>query len=82
MTRIVNTHEAKTHLSRLLDDAVAGEDIIVARDGKPMVRLVPVEPRNGPRPLGSAKGQFTINEGFYDSLEDMFEVLNEDAEPD
>lgn len=76
MTRIVNTHDAKTHLSELLDDALAGEEIIVARAGKPLVRLVPVEPPRGPRPLGSARGRFVIHELFYEPLpESMFEAL-------
>jgi prevent-host-death family protein len=76
MTRIVNTHEAKTHFSELLDDALAGEEIIVARAGKPLVRLVPVEPPPAPRPLGSARGRFVIHEPFYEPLpESMFEAL-------
>jgi len=40
--RQINVHEAKTHLSRLLDEAEAGEDIVIARGGKPVVRLVPI----------------------------------------
>lgn len=43
MTKTVNVHEAKTHLSRLLEEAVNGEDIVIAKAGKPKVRLVPVE---------------------------------------
>ena len=43
MTKTVNVHEAKTHLSRLLEEAMAGEDIVIAKAGKPKVRLVPVE---------------------------------------
>ena len=43
MTKTVNIHEAKTHLSRLLEEAMAGEDIVIAKAGKPKVRLVPVE---------------------------------------
>jgi prevent-host-death family protein len=45
VTKTVNIHEAKTHLSRLLEEAVNGEDIVIAKAGKPKVRLVPVEPR-------------------------------------
>jgi prevent-host-death family protein len=48
MTAIVNVHEAKTHLSKLLDRAVAGEDVIIAKAGKLMVRLVKVEPHREP----------------------------------
>ena len=43
MTETVNIYDAKTQLSRLVDRAVAGEDVVIARAGKPMVRLVPVE---------------------------------------
>lgn len=43
MPAIVNVHEAKTHLSKLLDRALAGEDVIIAKAGKPMVRLVRIE---------------------------------------
>ena len=51
MTRTVNVHEAKTHLSRLLDDVRAGEEIILAKAGEPYARLVPILPP-GPRRLG------------------------------
>ncbi len=53
MTRILNIAEAKAHLSELVASAAAGEDIIIARAGKPMVRLVHIEPtRRGKRPKG------------------------------
>jgi prevent-host-death family protein len=42
---LVNLHDAKTHLSRYVDQAVAGEEVVTARAGKPLVRLVPVEPQ-------------------------------------
>jgi prevent-host-death family protein len=48
--RVVNVHEAKTHLSRLLDDVQAGEEIVLAKAGRPYARLVPIEPRH--RELG------------------------------
>jgi len=51
MTRTVNVHEAKTHLSRLLDDVRSGEEIILAKAGEPYARLVPILPP-GPRRLG------------------------------
>ncbi len=51
MTETVNIYDAKTHLSRLIDRAAAGEDIVIARAGKPLVRLVPVaRPRRQPPP--------------------------------
>lgn len=50
MTEIVNIYDAKTHLSLLVDRATAGEDILIARAGKPVVRLVPVEDAGARRP--------------------------------
>lgn len=61
----VSIHEAKTHLSRFVDQAAAGEDIIIARDGKPVARLVPLEPDYPrPRPLGLGRGRFTLPKDF------------------
>jgi prevent-host-death family protein len=59
----VNVHEAQTHLSRLLEEVEAGEEIIIGRDGRPIARLVPVE-RNGVRQPGAWKGKVQIEEGF------------------
>jgi len=54
--RVVNVHQAKTHLSRLIDDAHAGETIVLAKAGKPWVRLMPLAPPAGPtHPLASAQ---------------------------
>ena len=48
----VNMHEAKTHLSKLVNQALEGEDIVLARSGKPLVRLVPVDAPSDQRPMG------------------------------
>jgi prevent-host-death family protein len=53
--KIVNVHEAKTHLSRLLDEAHAGEEIVIAKNGKPFARLSPLAPQP-PRQPGLLKG--------------------------
>src|SRR5687767_3747189 len=55
--KMVNMHHAKTHLSRLVEEAAAGEDIVIARAGKPLVRLVAVVVTKGPRRLGSLAGK-------------------------
>ena len=55
--KTVNMHQAKTHLSRLVEEAAAGEEIIIARAGKPLVRLVAVATSEGPRPLGALAGK-------------------------
>jgi prevent-host-death family protein len=60
---IVNTHQAKTHFSKLIDRALAGEEILIARAGKPPVRLQPVEAARQPV-LGTGKGTVTFHEGW------------------
>jgi prevent-host-death family protein len=55
--KTVNVHQAKTHLSRLIDAAAAGEEIVIARAGKPVVRLVAIAGNEGPRRLGALKGK-------------------------
>jgi prevent-host-death family protein len=70
----VNVHAAKSQLSRLLDAAVSGEEVIIAKAGKPMVRLVPIEPKKERRKLGTLAGQFRVPDNFDDPLPD--EVLD------
>jgi prevent-host-death family protein len=60
----VNIHEAKTHLSRLLDRVAAGEEILIAKAGRPVARLVPVEPPGTPRVPGSYVGRITMTDDF------------------
>jgi prevent-host-death family protein len=62
--KMVNIHEAKTHLSRLLKRVAAGENVVIARAGKPIARLVPIGPPMGERVLGSQKGRFIVPEDF------------------
>jgi prevent-host-death family protein len=64
---VVNTHEAKTHLSRLIDRALAGEEVVIARAGRPVVKLQPVAERRVPR-LGTAAGTVTFHEGWDDPM--------------
>ena len=69
--QIVNIHAAKTHLSRLVDAAAAGEEIVIARAGKPMARLVALTPERPKRELGRFRGQIgRIPENFDDPLPD------------
>lgn len=70
MTVTVNVHQAKTHLSKLLERVRAGEDVVVAKSGKPVARLVPIEPARAPRKPGSAKGLFRMSDDFDDPLPD------------
>lgn len=62
--KIVNTHEAKTHLSRLLKRVAAGEEIVIARAGSPVARLVPLEGGATRRELGFARDGVRIGEDF------------------
>ena len=64
----VNIHEAKSQLSRLIERAVAGEDVIIAKAGHPLVRLVRID--HGRPELGSARGTFVLPEGWDAPLTD------------
>lgn len=64
--REVNVHEAKTHLSRLLDAVAAGEEIVIAKAGKPCARLVPVA--QAKRTPGAAKGKGRVTAKFFEPL--------------
>lgn len=62
--KTVNTHEAKTHLSRLLKRVAAGEEIIIARAGTPVARLVPLEDAGAVRELGFVREGLRIADDF------------------
>ena len=66
--KIVNVHAAKTNLSRLIEQACAGEEIVIARDNRPMVRLVPVEHREPRKQFGSMKGTIEVGAEFFEPL--------------
>src|SRR5262249_16465965 len=70
----VTVHAAKTHLSRLIAKACAGEDVVMGRGKTPVVRLVPIAP-SGPkipqgRIFGAAKGLFKLDDSFFEPLPD------------
>jgi len=64
----VNIQEAKTHLSKLLARVAAGEEVVIAKAGKPVARLVPLASAPRKRVLGTAKGDFTVPDDFDDPL--------------
>ena len=66
--KTVTVHAAKTNLSRLIEDACKGEEIIIARGKKPMVRLVPVCNETGKRKPGWLKGKFKVGPEFFEPL--------------
>lgn len=63
-------HEAKTHLSRLVCQAEAGEDIIITRDKVPVARLIPIQPTPLQREPGRLRGKITLDERFFEALDD------------
>ena len=70
MADVVNVHDAKTHFSRLLARVQAGEEIVIAKAGRPIARLVPNGCGQKPRSPGSARGQVTMPEDFHAPLPD------------
>lgn len=69
--KVVTIHEAKTHLSRLIQEALEGEEVVIARGQQPLVRLVLVESARPERSVGWAKGQVTIAPDFDAPLADF-----------
>jgi prevent-host-death family protein len=72
----VSIHEAKKHLSKFLKRVALGEEVIIARAGKPIAKLVPLNTKPKNRILGSAKAEFVVPDDFNDplprELEDLF----------
>lgn len=66
----VNIHQAKTHLSRLLQRVAAGEEVTIARSGVPIARLVPIELKKKIRPLGMDRGRVWVADDFDAPLPD------------
>ena len=85
MVETVNIHEAKTHLSRLVERAERGEEIIIARSGRPVARLVPLANTEKPRVFGRMRGKIRIADDFDaplpDEILDQFENSPLVAEP-
>jgi prevent-host-death family protein len=75
--RTVNIHMAKTHLSRLVEEAAAGEEIIIAKSGKPIARLCPLAEPKKRRELGRLRGQFEVPDDFDTMCEDEIRELFE-----
>lgn len=71
---VVNIHDAKTHLSALLNRVAAGETVFLGRRNKPVARLMPLAPETPAlkkrRPIGLAKGAFKLTPSFFEPLDD------------
>lgn len=61
---IVNIHEAKTHLSRLVDQAASGESFVIAKAGKPLVRVTAIDAPTAPRRIGFLIGEIDVPKDF------------------
>lgn len=72
---ITNLHDAKAHLSRLVDRAAAGEEIVIAKAGKPLVRMVPFRASDRPRRSGYWRGRVNLAEDFDASPEGMLALF-------
>ncbi len=81
MSTIVNVYEAKTHLSRLLEQVEGGEEIVVARSGRPVARLVPYRQGDQPRRLGLLAGKVRIDPGFDEYDEQIAAMFESDPDP-
>jgi prevent-host-death family protein len=64
----VTVHAAKTHLSRLIEEACAGEEIVIARGATPVVRLVPVDAPRPARAFGAMRGRARVDDAFFEPL--------------
>lgn len=69
----VNVHEAKTHLSRLLERVEAGDEFVIARSGRPIARLIPFQPRREPRTPGVWRDRIRIAADFDDTPSELIE---------
>lgn len=68
MPKIHSIHDAKTNLSRLIERACAGEEIVIARGSVPVVKLVPIESRDPQRQFGAMKGRARTTAAFFEPL--------------
>lgn len=68
---IFNVHEAKTHFSKLIERVLKGEEVIIAKSGKPVARILPVDSNKAPRKPGNDKGRVFIKPDFDAPLEEF-----------
>jgi prevent-host-death family protein len=66
--KTVTIHDAKTNLSKLIEEACQGEEIVIARGPKPVVRLVPIADVKGRRQPGALRGKFRVGPEFFEPL--------------
>jgi prevent-host-death family protein len=69
-TTTINIHEAKTHLSRIVDEVAAGAEVVIAKAGKPMARLSPIQSAPKPKKFGLLKGKLVVPDDFNAPLDE------------
>jgi len=72
----VNIHHAKTHLSKLIQKAIEGEEVVIAKDNIPIVKLIQISYSPQNRKLGSAQGKIHLSEDFNEPIDDFAEYVN------
>lgn len=78
--QVVNIHDAKTQLSKLLEQVQAGEDVVIAKSGTPIVRLVPyAPPKRKIAPPGAMEGEIWISDDFDAPLNELFDCLKPES---
>jgi prevent-host-death family protein len=75
----VNMHEAKSNLSALVEEVLAGGEVVIARAGKPLARLVPYSPLKEPRKPGRWKGKLWVADDFDATPEEVIASFEKDA---
>lgn len=75
--QVFNIHEAKTNLSKLIEKTIQGEEVIIAKAGKPVVKLIPHKEKLKPRKLGLLKGKIDIPDDFDDEDEEINKLFYE-----
>ena len=78
--RLVNMHEAKSKLSKLVEEALAGEEIVIAKAGKPLVKLVPYRPASEKRQFGGYENEIYIPPDFDETDEEIVKLFEGQGE--
>ena len=83
MSKIINVYEAKTQLSKLLDQVAKGEEIRIGKYGKPIARLVPDKPKFKKRTLGKLNGKgYWMSDDFNDTPPEVLEAMDQTLDED
>ena len=78
--QMVNVHETKTRLSKLLEQVQAGEEIVIAKAGRPVARLVPyTPPKREIAPPGAMQGEIWMADDFDEPVNDLFKCFGEEG---